>query len=122
MRELIKIDSASGDVLKVLLAADGELNGSAIARSAGRTSMRTYPVLARFEAAGWVQSRWDEPGADHDGDRRRLYKLGTLGRAAAVYQIREANAAKRRAFRPSGSPTLVGVLKYSALKLLWGSR
>ncbi len=43
-----------------------------------------YRALRRMEAAGWLESEWEEPAAaQHEGrPRRRLYRVTTSGRLA----------------------------------------
>jgi PadR family transcriptional regulator, regulatory protein PadR len=64
-------------------------------RIAQVTEMRTgtvYPILARFERAGWVTASWedkDDPGEKHDpGARRKYYRLTPEGRENAVAALR----------------------------------
>jgi PadR family transcriptional regulator, regulatory protein PadR len=72
-------------------------------RIAEVTAMRTgtvYPILARFERAGWVTSAWenkDDPGEKNDpGAKRKYYRLTPEGRecALAALRLREEALAK----------------------------
>jgi PadR family transcriptional regulator, regulatory protein PadR len=61
----------------------------------GLPSGTVYPILARLEQAGWVESRWEDP-ALHEAagrPRRRFYRL----RVDGAQQAREALA---RAYQP----------------------
>lgn len=40
-----------------------------------------YPLLAKLEKAGWLESRWEE--ADDESRRRRLYRLTGAGQRCA---------------------------------------
>mgnify|MGYP001431572601 CR=1 FL=1 len=44
-----------------------------------------YPALHRLERAGLLASRWSE----HDGRRRRVYRLTARGRAALLNQAEQ---------------------------------
>ena len=64
-------------VLRALLAdpAD-ELYGSEIGGAAGLMSGTVHPILARLEAAGWVESRWEDVDPQVAGrPARRYYRL-----------------------------------------------
>jgi PadR family transcriptional regulator PadR len=54
---------------------------------AKRTRLRggtLYPLLARLESRGWLQSRWEDVDAHVVGrPRRRLYSLTAFGEQAA---------------------------------------
>lgn len=65
-----------------------------------------YPMLARLERAGWLESRWEEESSgDVPRPRRRLYRLTGHGERAALIELEEiakvARRVKRR--RSSGS-------------------
>lgn len=72
--------------MQVLLALSGvdELCGAEIGQVTKLASGTLYPILIRFEQAGWLSSRWE------DGDpailgrpRRKYYKLTQGGHAVA---------------------------------------
>ena len=82
-------------VLRSLLAdpAD-ELYGAEIGEAAGLMSGTVHPILARLEAAGWVDSRWEDVDPRAAGrPARRYYRLTGEG-------ARQARAALARAPRP----------------------
>ncbi len=82
-------------VLRALLAdpAD-ELYGSEIGEAAGLMSGTVHPILARLEAAGWVDSRWEDIDPRAAGrPARRYYRLTGEG-------AQQARAALARAPRP----------------------
>lgn len=61
-----------------------ELAGSDVARVSGLQSGTLYPILFRFESAGWLQSHWEQLEPEQAGrPRRRLYKLTSTGIARA---------------------------------------
>jgi DNA-binding PadR family transcriptional regulator len=82
-------------VLRSLLAdpAD-ELYGSEIGEAAGLMSGTVHPILARLEAAGWVDSRWEDVDPRAAGrPARRYYRLTGQG-------AQQARAALAKARRP----------------------
>ena len=90
-------------VLKVLLAAPRQEHyGLELAREAGLASGTIYPLLARLENAGWLESGWEDINEAREGRRkRRYYKLTGHG-AREARKIIEST--KQRMF-----PELVGV-------------
>lgn len=86
-------------VLYVLLAnPTEELYGLKISDAAGLKSGTIHPILARFEALGWLVSRWEDVDPRRAGrPKRRLYKLSEEGAAGARTAISKAEAeAKKR--------------------------
>ena len=84
-------------VLRVMLEVPAaELYGLAIGERAGLPSGTVHPILARFEQAGWLSSRWeDDIDPHHEGrPRRRYYRLTTDGVELARNAL--ARAAQRR--------------------------
>lgn len=64
-------------------------SGADIARECSIASGTLYPLLYRFEQAGWLQSEWENVEPSEVGrPRRRLYRLKALGqrRASEVLQ------------------------------------
>ncbi len=80
---LSRVTPATLDVLEALMGPDEELYGLKIAQNAGRKAGSVYPILARLEEAGWVQSSWEREERDERGPRRRFYRLDPGGLAAA---------------------------------------
>jgi PadR family transcriptional regulator PadR len=64
-------------VLRAFLAEPAEeLYGSEIGSAAGLMSGTVHPILARLEAAGWVESRWEDVDPQVAGrPARRYYRL-----------------------------------------------
>lgn len=86
-------------VLRALLADPArELYGVEIGDDAGLPSGTVHPILARLEAAGWVESRWEDVDPSAAGrPARRYYRVTADG----AVQARDALA---RAYRgPRGS-------------------
>jgi PadR family transcriptional regulator, regulatory protein PadR len=83
---------ATLDVLEVLLGPDDELYGLKIAKATGRPTGSIYPILARLERIGWVESEWEPGDPDSRGPRRRFYRLSPNGLASA----RTALAGRRK--------------------------
>jgi PadR family transcriptional regulator PadR len=82
-------------VLQALLSDAGELYGVEIGDLARLRSGTVHPILARFEALGWLTSRWEDVDPQAAGrPPRRYYRLTAEGALAA-------RAAIARAYRPS---------------------
>jgi PadR family transcriptional regulator PadR len=72
------------------------LAGAEIRRSTGIASGTLYPILARLEAAGWLQSRWEQVDPSEVGrPRRRFYSLTAVGAREVARTFQE-----QLAFRP----------------------
>jgi PadR family transcriptional regulator PadR len=98
-----RVTRATLDVLEALMGPDDELYGLKIAQNAGRKVGSVYPILARLEEAGWVESSWEREERGNRGPRRRFYRFNPAGLAAA----RTLLAARRGAVRQrtaSGTP------------------
>ena len=78
------------------MGPDEELYGLKIAQNAGRKAGSVYPILARLEEAGWVQSSWESEERDERGPRRRFYRLDPGGLAAARALLIERRGAVRQ--------------------------
>jgi DNA-binding PadR family transcriptional regulator len=88
--------SAVRDVLYTLSRTVEERPGPVIADEIGRCPAAVYPILARLESAGWVDSRWAciEPGTSA---RQRLYRLSGHGVVAArKHAVRRRPAMRTR--------------------------
>jgi PadR family transcriptional regulator PadR len=76
------------NMLKVLSGLaeqpQGRFAGADIRRSTGLESGTLYPILARLENAGWVESKWEEVDPREAGrPRRRLYRITPTGEREA---------------------------------------
>jgi DNA-binding PadR family transcriptional regulator len=69
-------------VLSVFVDAGGQmLSGADIMRSTGAMSGTLYPILARYEEAGWLHSEWENVDPAEAGrPRRRLYQITATGK------------------------------------------
>jgi PadR family transcriptional regulator PadR len=68
--------------------------GLELCHAAGGASGTIYPILARLEAAGWVESNWEDIDPSAEGRRpRRYYRLTGEGekeaRAAFAETVRK---------------------------------
>jgi PadR family transcriptional regulator, regulatory protein PadR len=78
--------------------------GVALAQASGFPSGTIYPILARLEAAGWVQSFWEqEDPSTLERPRRRMYHLTGAG----AHSARGALSAARQALGLA-SPATIG--------------
>ena len=65
----------------------GDLAGADLLHTTGLAPGTLYPILFRFEEAGWLQSRWERIDPSRAGrPRRRLYRItpGGLTRVVAL--------------------------------------
>jgi DNA-binding PadR family transcriptional regulator len=78
-------------VLRLLIEKPREgRSGADISRSLGISSGTLYPLLARFETAGWLESEWENVDASEAGrPRRRFYKLTGVGQGQASKALAE---------------------------------
>jgi len=85
-------------VLGALLASPTEPHyGLEIAKQAGLASGTIYPILARLERSGWVESQWEDIDPAAAGRRpRRYYRLTAEGEAAARAQLAGTSERRRR--------------------------
>ena len=95
------------DVLAALLAEPSHQRyGLDLAKEAGLPSGTIYPILARLESRGWIESEWEDIDPVVEGRRpRRYYRLTGEGEAAARRELEEtarrlSMALGRRVMRP----------------------
>lgn len=74
MEKLVRLTAPTVVVLKVLAASDRPMWGLAISKNSGLPTGTVYPILARLESLGWVNSYWEED-SDRSGPRRKFYTL-----------------------------------------------
>jgi PadR family transcriptional regulator PadR len=84
--------SGSRLVLRAMLAGR-EMYGLELIEATGLRGGTLYPLVARLERAGWLESEW-EPPAEEGRPRRRYYRLTREGAARAERTLR------RPALRP----------------------
>jgi PadR family transcriptional regulator, regulatory protein PadR len=79
-------------VLRTLLAEPAEeMYGLEICQAAGLPSGTIHPILARFEALGWLESRWEDASPQEEGrPRRRYYRLTKDGAESARLALAQA--------------------------------
>ena len=71
------------------------LAGADVARVTKLLSGSLYPILARFESAGWLTSEWEDVDPSEAGrPRRRLYSLTRIGQQAAGAALAEKVSTK----------------------------
>ena len=84
--------------------------GLGIAKSAEIKSGTIYALLARFEKAGWLESKWEQLAESQRGrPPRRLYRLTGAGEQAAIQHLGQLApltrlAERRRRAAPRRSP------------------
>lgn len=89
MLRLARVTPATVDVLRALVAADDPSWGLRLVSETERPAGSVYPILARLEDGGWVESWWDD--STERGPRRRLYALTDDGRASAAAVVETAD-------------------------------
>lgn len=89
-------------VLRAMLADPAaERYGLELCAETGLSSGTIYPIVARLEQVGWVESSWEEP-SEHVAQgrpRRRYYRLTEKG-------AEQARGALARVYRSRKQPRL----------------
>jgi len=113
MKYAIKMTGPVQQVLRALLDHPTvPLYGLQISKQADLETGTLYPVMARLEAVGWVESSWEDPelSVREGRPRRRYYQLTRDGAEQArlalaeIFRTRE----KRRASVRGAQPTTLG--------------
>jgi DNA-binding PadR family transcriptional regulator len=95
-------------VLHALLAEpEQEMYGIEISQAAGLPSGTVHPMLARLEASGWLESRWEDIDPRREGrPARRYYRLTPTGVQLAREALARSASGQRLfpALRPAGDP------------------
>lgn len=84
-------------VLRALLQRPAEEQyGLEMCAETGLPSGTVYPIMARLEQIGWVESRWEDPNEHitQNRPRRRYYRLTDDG-------AEQARTTLARVYRPS---------------------
>jgi PadR family transcriptional regulator, regulatory protein PadR len=85
-------------VLRALLEdPGGQRYGLELCELTGLPSGTIYPILARLEQVGWVDSTWEDP-AVHEAagrPRRRFYRITEKGAGQARLALARAYRARR---------------------------
>lgn len=84
METPFRITPATLDVLEVLLGSGQEVHGFAVAKAASRPTGSVYPILARLQEAGWVESHWETRHPEEGRPARRFYSLSNIGLVMAL--------------------------------------
>lgn len=89
-------------VLRVLLEEpEEERYGYELGEAAGLASGTVHPILARLEAAGWVESRWEDVDSSDVGrPARRYYRLTVDGVEAAREGLARSHRPRRTGLDP----------------------
>jgi PadR family transcriptional regulator, regulatory protein PadR len=83
----------TGAVLKALLVKPRKPRyGLELSKEAGLPSGTIYPILARLEQAGWIDSFWEDIDEAAEGRRRRRYYRLTEKGAVKGRQVLEATS------------------------------
>jgi PadR family transcriptional regulator PadR len=103
-----RMTKATQLVLRSLLAdPTAELYGSEIGDVAGLMSGTVHPILARLEAAGWVESRWEDVDPQAAGrPARRYYRLTGAGVQSARTELARIPHAQPGRLAPHPEPGL----------------
>jgi PadR family transcriptional regulator PadR len=91
----VRLSSPTLKVLKLLIERPLEGRaGADISRALGIASGTLYPLLARLESAGWLNSEWENIEPSETGrPRRRFYKLSGHGQTCASKALAELQMA-----------------------------
>jgi DNA-binding PadR family transcriptional regulator len=75
--------------------------GLDICESTGLPSGTIYPILARLERVGWVESDWEDPEAHiaEGRPRRRYYRLTREGAECADEALKNIRRSRKNAAR-----------------------
>jgi PadR family transcriptional regulator, regulatory protein PadR len=113
MKYAIKMTGPVQLILRAMLADPAALRyGLEISKMADLETGTLYPVMARLEAVGWVQSSWEDPdlGVREGRPRRRYYQLTRDGAEQARFALAEIAQlrARRRATLSPVQPGTMG--------------
>jgi PadR family transcriptional regulator PadR len=100
-----KMSSAVISVLEVFLQDAGAVRyGLELGAATGLASGTIHPVLARLEAAEWVESEWEDIDPSSVGrPRRRFYRLTAAGVEKATAALAVVAARRERLARRLGT-------------------
>lgn len=82
MDSLRRLTRPTEAVISLLVTKQFAVWGLALAKELGLFTGTVYPILARLEKLGWVESSWEEDNS-RPGPRRKYYKLTDSGLMAA---------------------------------------
>jgi len=98
---MVRMTVPVAKVLAGLLAEPaGDHYGLQLMQQTGLASGTLYPILARLQAAGWVDARWEAADpSDLGRPARRYYRLtadGVRSARAALAELHDQTASGRR--------------------------
>jgi DNA-binding PadR family transcriptional regulator len=113
MKYAVKMTGPVQQVLKVMLEDPAVLQyGLEISKRADLETGTLYPVMARLEGVGWVESSWEDPdlSISEGRPRRRYYQLTQDGAEQARLALAEISGrrAKRRSSLSAVQPGRLG--------------
>jgi len=75
------------------------IHGFELCAATGQPSGTVYPILARLEGLGWLESEWEEPDVHVPAGRprRRYYQLTRDGAAQAKIALQAAETSRLKA-------------------------
>ena len=84
------------------------IHGFELCAATGQPSGTVYPILARLEGMGWLESEWEGPEVHvpEKRPRRRYYRLTEDGAARARVALHDAEASRIKVgtrFRTAGA-------------------
>lgn len=84
----------SGPTLKVLhlylTGPHGPVSGVEITKASGIVAGTLYPLLSRLQAAGWLESEWEDVDPKEVGrPRRKFYRMTEFGQLRARAALSE---------------------------------
>jgi PadR family transcriptional regulator, regulatory protein PadR len=90
-------------VLRQALQEPGrEWYGLQMIEATGLPAGTVYPIVARLERCGWIESRWEDP-AEHEAEgrpRRRYYRFTGGGAESARLALAATSRSRRTAAVP----------------------
>ncbi len=113
MKYAIKMTGPVQQVLRAMLADPAASRyGLEISKLTGLETGTLYPVMARLETVGWVESSWEDPefGVREGRPRRRYYQLTRDGAEQSRLALAEISRIrdKRRATLSAAQPGVLG--------------
>jgi PadR family transcriptional regulator PadR len=106
MKYSVKMTGPVQQVLRAMLEdAAVPRYGLEISKQAGLETGTLYPVMARLEGVGWVESHWEDPELSiSDGrPRRRYYQLTRDGAEQARVALAEISGRREKRRSTLGS-------------------
>ncbi len=99
---LLKISSKGLQVLSLFLSdIKQERSGAEISKQLKIGSGTLYPLLARFEVSGWLESEWEDVDASEVGrPRRRNYRITGAGAHAASEELNKLSVPASGGWKP----------------------